>query len=198
MKNTAYHHGDLKQSLIDAAKDIIAEDGVNNFSLRKAALKVGVSQAALYRHFDGKEQLLAALARNCFLQVGEQLQLAHDSAQDDPQQKLKAVGLAYVVYASKNPNLYRLMFDASLSDKQRYPELTDARRQALKWPAKSVTSIAKNQKESHQTQFDNTKFLLQSSIHGIASFVIDGHAPNDQSLSSMIDALVDQTLIGAT
>ncbi len=198
VKNSAYHHGDLKESLVDAAKQMIADGGLNNFSLRKAALAVGVSQAALYRHFAGKEQLLAALARNCFLQMGDQLQIAYDNAAEDPREKLKAVGLAYVVFASENPNLYRLMFDASLSDKQRYPELTDARRQALKWAAKSVTSIAQNQVREDQTRLDNTKFLLQSSIHGVASFVIEGLAPNYKSLTTMIDALVDQTLVSQT
>lgn len=195
MKNRTYHHGDLKESLIEATRSMIADDGLNNFSLRKAALAVGVSQAALYRHFSGKEQLLAALACNCFLQVGHQLQQAYERANDDPREKLKAVGLAYVIFASENPNLYRLMFDASLSDKLRYPELTDARRQALKWAAKSVTPIAQSRAHDDEERLDNTKFLLQSSIHGVASFVIEGLAPNYKTLASMIDALVDQTLV---
>ncbi len=166
--------------------------------MRKAALRVGVSQAALYRHYKGKEQLLAAVAQYCFLQLSEQLKLSYDQAEDHPRQKLKAVGLAYVVFASNNPNLYRLMFDASLSDKQRYPELTDARRQALKWAAKSVTPDTANRTRAAQKRLDNTKFLLQSSIHGVASFVIEGLAPNYKSLATMIEALVDQTLMSDT
>ncbi len=201
---TRYHHGDLRQSLIDAAQAMITETGVENFSLRKAALAVGVSQAALYRHFAGKEELLAAVAKSAFLNVSERLQLAYEKASKQKgsdnsiaqaRHTLKAVGLAYVIFASEHPNLYRLMFDASLSNKQRYPELTDARRQALKWAAKAVTSIFEPQAPFADGQLENTKFLLQSSIHGVASFVIEGLAPNYKSLAEMIDALVDQTLI---
>lgn len=195
MKSTNYHHGDLKQSLVDTARAMITQEGIINFSLRKAALAVGVSQAAVYRHFSGKEELLAALACDCFLQVGRELQIAYEQADDDSRNKLKAVGLAYVVFASENPNLYRLMFDASLSDKQRYPELTDARRQALKWAAKSVIPIFEMRSVTQQARLDNTKFLLQSSIHGVASFVIEGLAPSYKTLQSLVDSLVDQTLI---
>lgn len=201
---TRYHHGDLRQSLIDAARAMITEAGVENFSLRKAALAVGVSQAALYRHFAGKDELLAAVAKAAFLEVSNKLQEAYENAHKQKvadnsiaqaRQTLKAVGLAYVVFASEHPNLYRLMFDASLSNKQRYPELTDARRQALKWAAKAVTSIFEQQAPFADGHLENTKFLLQSSIHGVASFVIEGLAPNYKSLAQMIDALVNQTLI---
>ncbi len=221
---TRYHHGDLRHSLIDAAQLMITESGVENFSLRKAALAVGVSQAALYRHFSGKEELLAAVAKVAFLNVSKRLQKAYEHAQEEvirervnretedhtngekdlarsvvqAKQTLKAVGLAYVVFASEHPNLYRLMFDASLSNKQRYPELTDARRQALKWAAKAVTSIFEQQQPFVDGHLENTKFLLQSSIHGVASFVIEGLAPNYKSLAEMINALVDQTLITDT
>jgi len=195
VKSNSYHHGDLKQSLVDTARRMITQEGIVNFSLRKAALAVGVSQAALYRHFSGKEELLAALARDGFLQVGRELQLAYEQVDDNPRNKLKAVGLAYVVFASENPNLYRLMFDASLSDKQRYPELTDARRQALKWAAKSVMPLFEPRSAVKQARLDNTNFLLQSSIHGVASFVIEGLAPNYKTLQGMVDSLVDQALI---
>lgn len=198
VKNSSYHHGDLKESLVDAAKTMITQEGLASFSLRKAALAVGVSQAALYRHFSGKEELLAALARNAFLDLGILLQQAYEKADPDPRVQLKAVGLAYVIFANENPNLYRLMFDASLSDKQRYAELTDARRQALKWAAKSVTPLFNTPSKNQQIRLDNTKFLLQSSIHGVASFVIEGLAPNYKTLENMIDALVDHTLISGS
>ena len=199
LKTSTYHHGDLKDSLLVAAREMITEHGLAGFSLRKVGQAVGVSQAALYRHFAGKTDLLAAVACGCFLEVAELLQQAFEAAPNDGREKLKAVGLAYVIFADQHPNLYRLMFDGSLADKQAYPELTEARRRALKWAAQSVNDIHRQQPRNHADteRLDNTKFLLQSSIHGVASMVIEGLAPDYQSWDVMINALVDQTFIGS-
>lgn len=198
LKTSTYHHGDLKESLIVAAREMITEHGLAGFSLRKVGQAVGVSQAALYRHFAGKTDLLAAVACGCFLDVAESLQQAFEAAPNNGREKLKAVGLAYIIFADNHPNLYRLMFDGSLADKQAYPELTEARRRALKWAAQSVNEIRLEHPRDHAdtARLDNTKFLLQSSIHGVASMVIEGLAPDYKSWDAMIDALVDQTFIG--
>ena len=97
-----YHHGDLRQVLLAAALTQIEAEGVASLSLRALARLAGVSAAAPYRHFDSKRTLLAALAQQGFEGLGRQLMLARD-AETGPNERLLAIGLAYVEFAVANP-----------------------------------------------------------------------------------------------
>ena len=75
-----YHHGDLRNSLIRAALALVAERGVEGFSLREAARTVGVSASACYRHFSDREELLAAVAHEGLDTLAEEMRAAADGA----------------------------------------------------------------------------------------------------------------------
>jgi AcrR family transcriptional regulator len=131
-KNT-YHHGNLQQCLIDAAIELIKEEGINELSLRQVAKRVGVSHNAPYRHFEDKDALLAAVAAQGF----QSLQIAMEAAQQnrplDSAQRLEAIGIAYVQFALAYPFYYRLMFGdyrCHLSQSQ-YPDLAEAAQQSF-------------------------------------------------------------------
>jgi AcrR family transcriptional regulator len=106
----SYHHGNLRQNLIDAAIALISEEGISDLSLRQVARRVGVSHNAPYRHFEDKEALLAAVAEQGF----EALTVAMETAKQDipvgTSQSLEAIGIAYVNFAVAKPFHYRLMF----------------------------------------------------------------------------------------
>lgn len=109
-----YHHGDLRQALLDAAVGLIAAHGVHGLSLREAARQVGVSHAAPYRHFADKEALLFAIAEQGF----EWLAAAGEAAMagvEDPRARLNAYGVAYVRFAYEHPVHFRVMFTEELS-----------------------------------------------------------------------------------
>jgi AcrR family transcriptional regulator len=108
-----YHHGNLRETLLDAALDLIARDGVSGFSLNAAARAAGVSRAAPYRHFAGKEALLAAAVDRGFAQLRAQLEVAAQPYPDDPLARLGALGTAYVTFAMDNPAAFRLLFHES-------------------------------------------------------------------------------------
>ena len=108
-----YHHGNLRQALIEAALDLIAEKDVGAVSLRAVARRVGVTNAAPYHHFKDKTALLAGVAAEGFRGLGEymarEVPLGHDvSAQ------LDAMGLAYIRDAIAHPAHYQIMFRADL------------------------------------------------------------------------------------
>ena len=109
----AYHHGDLKRSLVDAALALVAEKQDWDFSLREVARRAGVSHNAPYNHFADKRDLLAAVAAAGYEALRVCL-LAAAADADAPEAALVATGVAYVRFGIANPAHYRLMFGAAL------------------------------------------------------------------------------------
>jgi AcrR family transcriptional regulator len=107
---STYHHGSLHQVLIDVSLDLIAEHGLEGFSLATAAKAAGVSVAAPYRHFTNKAALLGAIARTGYAQLGAALREAADRHPDDPVEALLELGSAYVGFVIDQPALASVMF----------------------------------------------------------------------------------------
>lgn len=105
----AYHHGDLRRALLDAAGAALAEGGVGALSLRDLARRVGVSPTAPYHHFGGKADLVHALACDALDGLDRALAAA-DASHADPMTRLRAQGVAYVRYAVEHPEPFRLAF----------------------------------------------------------------------------------------
>ncbi|MEY4429808.1 MAG: hypothetical protein RLZZ182_2497 [Pseudomonadota bacterium] len=105
----AYHHGNLKASLIEAGVAALDHTEVDALSLRQLAKDVGVSANAAYRHFDDKDALLTAMAAEGFRRFA-QAQAASVVGVASAEDRLKASGRAYVAFAQTHPGLYRLMF----------------------------------------------------------------------------------------
>lgn len=104
----AYHHGDLRRTLLDDATVLLNESGQDALSLRALARHAGVSPRAPYRHFADKEALLTALAVEAFGAFGEALAAADAAA--EPGSELEAQAIAYVHFGLKAPGRFRLMF----------------------------------------------------------------------------------------
>lgn len=123
----SYHHGDLRNALVNAGLRLIEEDGHADFALRDLARRVGVSAAALYAHFADKCALLAAIATDGFIQLGNALEAAAGSDGDAAEQFLR-MGSAYVRFGMDHPALYKLMFASEELPAKRgeYPELQAA------------------------------------------------------------------------
>jgi AcrR family transcriptional regulator len=110
-----YHHGNLKEALIEAAQRFIAERGLGGFTLADAAKLVGVTPAALYRHFRGREALVAEVAFRGFGQLAERLGRALKS-QGTPLERFTRMGEAYLAFAEQEPGFYAAMFSPRPSD----------------------------------------------------------------------------------
>src|ERR687885_2712367 len=123
-KRSTYHHGDLRAALIQAADEIIAEGGIEAFSLRAAAQRAGVSPAAPAHHFGSAKGLLTEVALLAFERVGRYIEAAGHS--DDVVTDMRALGLALVTFAVDHPGHFRLMFRNDLVNRSdpRYPEMS--------------------------------------------------------------------------
>ena len=104
-----YHHGNLKEALIEAARRFIAERGLGGFTLADAAKLVGVSPAALYRHFRGREGLVAEVADRGFTDLAERLARALRGS-GSPLERFTRMGEAYLAFAEEEPGYYAAMF----------------------------------------------------------------------------------------
>lgn len=112
-----YHHGDLRNALVDASTALAATGGPEAIVLREAARRSGVSPTAAYRHFTDRDELLGAVAQRALrtLAASMQRELAAVSPDDGPQHvalaRLSAVGRGYVRFALAEPGLFRTAFD---------------------------------------------------------------------------------------
>jgi AcrR family transcriptional regulator len=104
-----YHHGNLKEALIEAARRFIAERGLGGFTLADAAKLLGVSPAALYRHFSGREALVAEVAGRGFDQLAARLARALRGP-GTPVERFTRMGEAYLAFAEEEPGFYAAMF----------------------------------------------------------------------------------------
>ena len=123
-----YHHGDLRRALLDAALELIAEAGPRGMTLREAARRARVSQAAPYRHFESRAALLAAVAEEGFRTFGAGQRAAWERHPDDAFARFEALGLDYVDFAVRNPSHFRVMFGWEIENAARFPELVTVAR----------------------------------------------------------------------
>ena len=109
-----YHHGNLKEALLQAALGLIAEKGAAGFTFADAARMAGVSAAAPYRHFRDREELLSSIAQRGFEQFEAMLTQAWDDGRPDTVTAFERLGKAYLAFARNEPAFYSTMFESGL------------------------------------------------------------------------------------
>jgi AcrR family transcriptional regulator len=109
-----YHHGDLRNALLQAALTTLETQGWHELSLRDVARQAGVSHTAPYRHFESKEALLAAIAESGYALLADAMEAAVKAAPGDVTAQLRGTGRAYVKLALQRPALFRLMFSGAI------------------------------------------------------------------------------------
>ncbi len=178
MTDKPYHHGSLREALLDAAMRIVDLSGADAISMRALARALGVSSAAPFRHFADKQVLLDALAAK----AGEELELRLDRASedcDDALTQFRAMTVAYVRYAAEHPTLYRLIHARSAPAGRFLGQLNDERRLKL------ITLIVEGQNAGLIPDADPELVALTSEAltHGLAHMIAERH-PRVVGLSS--------------
>ena len=171
---TSYHHGDLRETLLIAAKALIAEFGIEGLSLRKLAERVGVSRTAPYHHFADKHGLLCAIAAQGFRQRYDFMQTSYNNPQLSDQEKLQQFICEYIRYAAQNPEVYDLMFGRSIwKQAKSTQELQDIAYATFQYQLKMIKHW---QTLGLILDADSLRVsqVLWGSMHGIAKLYIDG------------------------
>ena len=120
-----YHHGDLKNALLEASIELIREEGVEALTVAEVGRRLGVSSAAPYKHFADRPALLRAIAEEGNRRLGEALVAAAGGC-TDPVEAFRLSGVAYICWAAENPALFRIATDPAHIDYASHPEDTRA------------------------------------------------------------------------
>lgn len=171
-KASNYHHGALRAALIRSAREILESEGYEALTLRAAARRAGVSQAAPYNHFADKAALLAAIAALGFKEFAAAMREEMDAAVD-PQARLNAAGIAYVAFATSNPGLFKLMFGSSVHQSSGDPDLDAARISAYEVLRGAVNSalVSGARDPAHANLESLRSWAL---VHGLATMINAG------------------------
>ena len=105
-----YHHGDLREQLLEAVRQLIESDGPDGFSIAEACRAAGVSTAAPYRHFRDRDDILRGVILAAMTRMGSAMQAAADAHPPGDPERIVALGHAYVGFARREPGVFALMF----------------------------------------------------------------------------------------
>ena len=167
-----YHHGDLRDALIQTALGMVTEEGTWDFTLREVARRAGVSHTAPYNHFEDKSALLAEVAALGFEALRQALEAATSGQQRFARLAFGDIAAAYVRFGVEHPAHYRLMFSAELAEKARYPTLEAANGAAC---AVLTGPLERGQASGHPRRMAMRDRVLAawSLVHGLTTLLID-------------------------
>lgn len=168
-KARPYHHGDLKEALVDAASSILARGGSEALTLRATARRAGVSQTAPYRHFADKEALLAAVAATGFRELARHMTQAAEGLHETGA-IVEALGLGYVRFARERPHLLRLMFGREIRRKRDHAELEMAAADAYRFIERAMNVHLAPAASIDARLATVSAWAL---VHGLATLLID-------------------------
>jgi AcrR family transcriptional regulator len=197
MATKTYHHGDLKNALIQAGVEILSKEGVGGLSLRKVAQRAGVSHSAPYSHFPDKQSLIAAISTEGFKQLARELDIAVSSYPGDPRRQLQEAAWAYVQFALNNTDTFKIMFSGVLEKEKDYPAFVEISHGTFD----RVVDIVRTCQEAgvlRSTPPELTAVAVWGQIHGIISLMLEGqisHAVLDRfEIREIVLFAVDQML----
>jgi len=171
-KKKSYHHGDLKNALIEAGADILSKEGVSALSLRKVAQKAGVSHAAPYAHFADKQALIAAISTEGYKKLYEQIAQVAEQHRSEPLRRLVESSWAYVQFALDEPDHFKVTLSGMIEKEQDYPAFVEIARQTF---SLVVDIVAQCQQAGilRQGAPDLTAISIWALIHGFVTLLLE-------------------------
>ncbi|MCU0480624.1 MAG: TetR/AcrR family transcriptional regulator [Anaerolineae bacterium] len=193
-----YHHGDLRNTLIQIGTEMLIESGADELSLRKIAQRAGVSHNAPYQHFADKNALLAAIAEEGFRLLGDAIDEALQNSQTlSPHARLLAVSRAYVAFALQYPTHLQLMFGAFASET--YPSLANRSHQTL---AKLMSVVAELEQAGQlaENPIYDVGMVVWIALHGLSVILNAGKIPDyirqDRTPEILVNQFIDMICKG--
>jgi AcrR family transcriptional regulator len=169
----SYHHGNLKEVLLEAARKLIEEHGAFGFSLTEAARLAGVSPAAPYRHFRDRDALLAEVARNGFERFAARLDAAWNNGVPTPLSAFENLGRAYLAFAREEPASYTVMFETGLAPGTE-GEMLPAAERAFDVLQRAAAALCRQLPESERPPLKLVSLHIWAMAHGVATLFSQG------------------------
>jgi AcrR family transcriptional regulator len=169
----SYHHGNLKEVLLEAARKLIEQYGPAGFSLTEAARLAGVSPAAPYRHFRDRDALLAEVARSGFERFAARLDMAWNNGIPTPLSAFENLGRAYLAFARDEPASYTVMFEAGLASATAGETIPAAER-AFDVLQSAASALCRQLPESERPPIKLMSLHVWAISHGVATLFAQG------------------------
>ena len=191
-----YHHGNLPVVLLDAAKSLIAERGLEGFTLREVARRIGVTHVAAYRHYADRRALLAAVAERGFQQLRRRLDTARKNAPESLEPRMRAILAAYLHFCWDEPALTHLMFGPRLGRPGEFPKLEAAVEGSLGIIAETIAAHAPPRALPHRSP-RQMGIVLWTFVHGFSTLSYDKAAyPTARQAARAFDDMLTPMLVG--
>lgn len=181
-----YHHGNVREELLDAGLAHLKDSDAESLSFREMARQIGVSGNAVYRHFENKESFLAALAAKGFQLLQEEQSQTLQDANSQPE-ALKLFGLAYINFAKNNRNLFALMFNPDLQ-KNEALELKEAVGNTYTQLHQLTASILGV--DENDAQVEVLAMLSCSLVHGLSHLLLEGRLAESEEKANNLVLLI--------
>jgi AcrR family transcriptional regulator len=173
MPRKTYHHGDLKNSLIQAGIEILSKEGIGGLSLRKVARKAGVSHAAPYAHFADRRALIAAISTEGYRKLYERIEAIASEYANEPARQLVEAAWAYVQFALDDPDHFKITLSGVVEKERDYPAFVEMSRKNF---AAVVQIIEACQAGGvlDEGPSDLMAVSVWSLVHGLVSLILEG------------------------
>jgi AcrR family transcriptional regulator len=194
-----YHHGNLRDALVEAALSILAEGGANALSVRATARRAGVSSGAPFRHFASREALLAAVAEEALRRLRIEIDSRIAGAGTDPLARYEGIGMAYLAWAFANPTHFEVISTRGLFD---LDEARGLREENGKLVAATEKALRDAAQAGQIEERDIPSILIagRALVYGLARMHLDGHYPRWGVAAEAVDpaaAAALRTFIGS-
>ncbi|MEP7133420.1 MAG: TetR/AcrR family transcriptional regulator [Chloroflexota bacterium] len=193
-----YHHGDLKNALINAGIEILSKEGVGGLSLRKVAKKAGVSHSAPYAHFPDKQSLIAAISTEGFNQLYAELDAAISPHIKNPKRQLVEGTRAYVQFAMTHTDTFKIMFSGILEKEKEYPAFVEISCKTFK-RVLDVVVACQTAKILKSGSPEILAVSVWGQVHGIVSLALEGQISHTvlehYALQEVVAFAIDQMVL---
>lgn len=193
-KKSGYHHGDLRDQLVSAARRLLEEHGPDGFTMADACRLAGVSTAAPYRHFSSKQDLVTEVAKDGLMRLGQEMEQNASKHPRGTAASIAAIGRTYVAFARREPHTFRQMFSTAAHA---------GRLEDLKQVGQATYGVLLQEVASYTGEKEVTESVIRDSfplwthVHGLSFLAIDGKLDMTQipvNIDDTIQLVVERML----
>lgn len=187
-RKATYHHGDLRRALLDATLGLVDQHGPQGFTLRAAARAAGVTPSATYHHFKDKDDLLTAVAEDGFDDFRKALEAAAQKPAPSARERSRNVGVAYVLFATQHPTLFRVMVGFGVQAYMRQGHVLPSAVATYELVREALVQGLRSRPTEKISEAEVLGWW--SVVHGLAFLAIDGHLGDMSSSPRRVEVVV--------